>query len=175
MKLYNKTKLSDAVLEPLLTAAGRAVGAKTTGVVVKATQGRNRGVYGVAHSASFVYQWHLKRCTPKGRNRMISTNGGYFHLTIPKPAPGWDFLGLARQVFEVAAHEWVHIKDYQHGGRWTLPFARTGTGGRRPRHDSRPEELRAINAVDDAVDRGAIERNADLIIDLAIEMERLSK
>jgi len=52
-----------------------------------------------------------------------------------------------------------------------VPFASRGPGGRRARHDSRPEELRAIDAVDDAVAKGAVQRYQDLIIALAVEHE----
>ncbi len=68
-------------------------------------------------------------------------------------------------------HEWKHIADYQAGGRWVMPWASPGMSGRRARHDSRPEELRAINAVDDAIAKGAVQRHQDLIIALAIEHE----
>jgi hypothetical protein len=54
-----------------------------------------------------------------------------------------------------------------------MPFASAGRSGRRPLHDRRPEELRAINAVDEALDRGAVERNQDAIIVLTLEMERI--
>lgn len=59
--------------------------------------------------------------------------------------------------------EW-NIADYQAGGRWAMPFASRGQEGRRARHDSRQEELRAINAEDDAIACGAIMRHHDLII-----------
>jgi hypothetical protein len=36
-----------------------------------------------------------------------------------------------------------------------------------------PERLRAINRVDEALDSGAIQRHQDLIIGLALEMEKL--
>jgi len=39
--------------------------------------------------------------------------------------------------------------------------------------DWRPEELRAINAVDDALAKGAVQRYQDFIIALAIEHEGL--
>jgi len=170
VKLYNKTKLSDSVLEPLLVAAGRAVGAKTSGVVVKVTQGRNAGVSGMAQSASFVNTWHLKRVS-KWKSERVSTDSGWFRLTIPWASLGWDTLTIAESVFKVAMHEWVHIRDYQAGGCWAMPFASRGQGGRRAKHDSRPEELRAINPVDDAVTRGVVQRHQDLIISLAVEHE----
>jgi hypothetical protein len=43
------------------------------------------------------------------------------------------------------------------------------------RHDRRPEELRAIHAVDEALDRGAVTRYQNVIIALALEMERASQ
>ncbi len=171
MKLYNKTKLPDAVLERLLIAAGRAVGARTGNVVVKVTQGRNAGVSGMAHHATFVNTWHLKQVS-KWKSENVRTDGEWFKVTMPWFRPGWDSLAVAQTFFEVAMHEWVHIRDYQAGGRWSMPWASRGTGGRRARHDSRPEELRAINAVDDAIAKGAVQRHQDLIISLAVEHER---
>jgi hypothetical protein len=168
MKLYNKTKLPDSVLEPLLIAAGRAVGAKTSGVVVKVTQGRNAGVSGMAQSASFVNTWHLKRVS-KWKSERVTTDHGWFRITIPWSRPGWDSLAVAQSFFQVAMHEWKHIADYQAGGRWAMPFASPGMSGRRARHDSRPEELRAIDAVDAALARGAVLRCQDAIIALAME------
>jgi hypothetical protein len=80
-------------------------------------------------------------------------------------------MSLPESFFKVAIHEWKHIADYQAGGRWAMPFASRGPSGRRARHDSRPEELRAINAVDDALAKGAVRRYQDLIIALAVEHE----
>lgn len=53
-----------------------------------------------------------------------------------------------------------------------MPFASRGPGGRLARHDSRPEELRAINAVDGAFAKNVVGRYADEILALAIEHER---
>ena len=39
MKLYNKTKVAPDILDAVLVAAGRCTKARTTGVVVKVTQG----------------------------------------------------------------------------------------------------------------------------------------
>jgi hypothetical protein len=47
-----------------------------------------------------------------------------------------------------------------------MPFAAPGHDGRRQRHDSRPEEPRAINALDAAVAKGALRRQQDLIATL---------
>ncbi len=50
MNHYDKTKLAEAAIERLLVATERAVGAKTTNVVVKVTQGQDRGVSSRAHN-----------------------------------------------------------------------------------------------------------------------------
>lgn len=174
MKLYNKSRLPDAVLEPLLVAAGRAVGAKTSGVVVKVTQGRNRGVYGAAQRATFVYTWHLKR-VQKWKSESVATSGGWFRLTVPAHHPCWDSLAVAESIFKVSMHEWVHIKDYQAMNRGEYkPFAsRNPHSNRRIGHDSRPEEERAIDTVNYAISEGAIKRNQDVIIALALEHDRV--
>jgi len=109
----------------------------------------------------------------KWKSERVATDGGWFRLTIPWKRPGWDSLAVAESVFKVAMHEWVHIKDYQ-AGKWSLPWSSASRGGRRPKHDSRPEELRAINGVDDAIERGAIQRYQDLIIALALAHESLT-
>ena len=116
VKLYNKTKLPDAVLEPLLIAAGRCVGAKTTGVVVKVTQGRNAGVSGEAQHANFVNTWHLKK-VKNWKHERVTTDSGWFRITLPWSRPGWDSLAVAECFFKVAMHEWKHVADYQAGGR----------------------------------------------------------
>jgi hypothetical protein len=174
MKLYNKTKIPDSVLYPLLVSAGRAVGAKTN-VVVKVTQGRRAWVSGHAKSACFVYSWHLNRRRIKRGcgGRRIATNGGYFQISVPYVPMGQDALTLAESFFRVALHEWVHIRDFQHGGSWRLPWS-SGRNGRRPKHDKRPEELRAINAVDDAEKKGIVHKHADKVIALALALEDAS-
>ncbi len=173
MKFYNKTCISSAALEPVLAAAAQRTGARSTGVIVKATQRRHSwpGVAGMAHHAAFCYAWHLRR---NGGKRMVSTDGGYFSITIPKPAENQDWLHIAQEIFKMAMHEWVHIHDYQLGLRHTPAFARKNASGRRPRHDSRPEELRAINCVDEH-SPALLLKHQDIIIALACELETRAK
>ena len=175
MKLYNKTSLPTAALEAVLVAAGRAVGARTGGVVVKVTQNRSIGTSGLAQRLAFVYAWHLRgrrRGNVRKLGRMIRTDGGWFSISIPRPTTApHDWLDAAESIFRVAMHEWVHIRDYQ-GGYWK-PWSVRGPGGRRPPHDARPEEIRAYDAVDDATGRGATRRHQDAIIDLVIAYEQL--
>lgn len=54
-----------------------------------------------------------------------------------------------------------------------MPWASRGVGGRRARHDSRTERFTPINAVDDAIANGAIQRHQDLIIALALEHDEI--
>ncbi len=65
-----------------------------------------------------------------------------------------------------------HIADYRAGGRWAMPWSSARPGGRRTRHNRRPEELRAQDAVDDALASGVIQKHQDLIIALALEHTR---
>jgi len=46
---------------------------------------------------------------------------------------------------------------------------------RRARHDSSPEELRAINVVDDALAGGAVRRYQDEILVVGLEHEALNE
>lgn len=73
MKHFNKTKLADAALERLLVATGRAVGAKTTNVVVKVTQGQDRGVSSKAHN---VRRWIFNAPQMEWKSERIDTHGG---------------------------------------------------------------------------------------------------
>ena len=170
MKLFNKSQLADAVLEAVLAAAGRAVGAKTTGVVVKVTAGRNRGVYGMAHHCFVVYKWHLQR--GGSRTKGIKTNGGYFQLTIPRPAKSWDFLGLAQQVFEVAAHSGFTLRDYQPEGAGACRLLHVALADGVHSMTADRKSYAPLIRVDEALERGAVCRNQDAIIALAVEMEK---
>jgi len=64
MKLYNKTKCPDKILTGLLAAAGRSVGARTSKVVVKVTQGQGLRTKGRVYRG-LPYQWHLKHVKTK--------------------------------------------------------------------------------------------------------------
>lgn len=168
MKLYNKTRIPDAVIEPLLVEAGRVAHARTTGVIVIVNPNRSRytGCKGLAHRAFRVYQWVLSsRQRNKDGNykeRLVSTDGGYFSITLPIK---WDdSLAAAQEFFRVAVHEWTHIKQYQTGYR----FDRTE---RKKRHDNRPWEKEANKAMNSSTDRLHIRRQ-DAILNLALEIEK---
>lgn len=169
MKLYNKTKCPDKLLKPLLTLAGKSVGARTSGVVVKVTQGRGYYSRATAKKCNYVYSWHLKgRRTgeerkQRKRGRLIKTDGGYFFIALPAKCEKFTGIGgtdRARAFYDTAQHEWGHIRDYQSG--CYTPSPRTPSG-RRIQWRDRPAEIRADNYVADAK-RPPVA--SDLIIDL---------
>jgi len=179
MKLYNKTKCPDGILKPLLIAAGKSVGARTTCVIVKVTQTRQfyRGSSGVAYQQPLVYSWHLRNLksrrghvhyVPLGEvplGKLIETDSGWIEIRLPARGKGGDTVERAFRFYKVAQHEWGHIRDYQQDIREVSP--RTPSG-RRIRHDDRLEEQRAYAYVDEA---GITPDVDDLILDLAVWLE----
>lgn len=158
MKLYNRTKCPDEILQPLLRIAGQSVGAHTAGVIVILSQGRyRRESGGHAHSASAI-----KRSFTA--NRWVRTDGGYVTITIPN-MQGTDYrskdaVDLAFAFLRIAAHEFGHIRDMQRG-LGLMPWSKAQPGKRRPRWAVRPEEIRAVNYTDDALDKLRRTRAAD--------------
>lgn len=180
MKLYNKTKCPDSILKPLLIAAGKSVGARTTSVVVKVTQThlQRRMSSGTACRMLFVYSWHLRnlKCRRNQKRfgtgepplgKPIWTDGGWIEVRLPAKGTfgNLDPLGQAEYFYEVAQHEWGHIRDYQQG---TLRVSPRTPSGRRIRHDDRIEEQQADAYVDKAGINSGVD---DLILDLAVWLE----
>ena len=169
MKLINKTKLPDAVLTKVLTAAGRAIGARTSKVLVHVKSVRS----GYYSTTGFAVMCSSTRRFTKGK--WIATDGGFIDIGINIKNGMCDPLYIAEQFYNTALHEWAHIKDFQFSFR---PEFSHLTNGRRPKHNTRPEEIRAFNMVDDAkakADRGLLKSRDDLILDLAISLEELCK
>jgi len=155
MKLLNRTKVSDRAIEAVLVAAGRMVGARTSGVVVCVTHGSGGGM-----------AYECCRVRWAGRH-WLNTDGGAFRIRFG----GGDPLERARRFFHTAAHEWCHIREYQLGGRARFEFSSRGRT-RRPRHDERPEELRVLKRLKEKTEQGRDENTyADVILALAIELE----
>jgi hypothetical protein len=174
VKFYNKSSLPTKVLERVIAAAGRRSGARIENVVVKVTQRRRRyDVSGEAQRCAFVYAWHLMPKRKFMAQDYVATDGGYFTLTVPRPGKGvYDALHIAETIYKVALHEWVHIADYQALNRGEqLAFSKKLGSGRRPLHDRRPEELRAINKVDEVTARPLPKSDQDAIIALALAYE----
>ena len=146
IKLYNRTRLPDDALKSLLVEAARLAGARG-GIVVKVTATRRRrSASGLAYRACSVSQQYLMGC---GR-RWIKTNDGYIVLRVPIRA--WDremSQSVARRVFQLAIHEFVHVRDYQHGE----DFSHRTSLFRRPRWEDRIEEVRACEMTDEALSK----------------------
>ena len=165
MKLYNKTKYPNELLEQLLVEAGKAVNARTSSVIVIATSAKPgyNHCYGTAHRADYVRRFALdKRQYKKGSYELkkgeVETDGGYFNITLPYPfVPDWikqsdlyprwmeahsfDGLSIAELIFSTASHEWQHIKQYQE-----RKFNFRDKRERAKRHDNRAWERDAIKA-----------------------------
>ena len=178
MKLYNKTRCPTEFLHRVPLRAARAVGGvRTAGVVVKITTSRCT-CGGVAYETTYVCDWHLRKPGARGcrdsrsEGRNIKTDGGYIHLSLPTERR--DSLQAAETFFRVAAHEWGHIRDYQHGGTTLMAFSRARAGGRRPRHGDRPEERRANRYAAEALKRietGRVQAPDDEILALALWLD----
>jgi hypothetical protein len=112
------------------------------------------------------------------RGRCIDTDGGYFTITLPQVLhcdPSlFDPLKRAENFFQTAVHEWGHIRDYQNGGTWRLPWARKRAGNRRANWGDRPEERRAIRYTTEAnerIEKGFVQSPDNAILDLALWLE----
>lgn len=172
MKLYNKTRYPNELLEQLLVEAGKSVGARTSKVIVIVTSakpGYNHS-YGTAHRCDYVKRFALdKRQYQKDgihlKRGMVETDGGYFTLTVPYPFvpkwikesdiyPAWseahsfDGLSIAESIFKTASHEWRHIRQYQERS-----FNFRDQRERAKHHDNRSWERDAIKASSKAKDK----------------------
>jgi hypothetical protein len=113
------------------------------------------GTSGVAYRATSV-RW--------GGRRRLATDGGAFRACLPRRV---DPLDSALELYRTAAHEWVHIRDYQRGERFSR---RRGT--RRPKHRQRIEEKRVYERLAEVSKRGRGEvYDTPAIVALAIAIE----
>ena len=179
MKLYNKTKYPDALLESLILEAGKSVNARTSNVVVKVTTTKagNYGVRGYARKCDYVYKWFLYP-RDNSKNGIINTDGGYFRIIIPNPKvpdyinkavrQAWlkshcaDGLSIAEIIYKISAHEWQHIKQYQQNS-----FNFRDKHERNKNHDNRIWERDADRASKRALS-SVNDRKQDSILNLAI-------
>jgi hypothetical protein len=157
--LYNRTKLPDDVLLPVIQLAAELTGAQGP-VVVKV-----RPVHGsYAQQADMVDEDFLldrrrrrvaaeeRSCVVAERGRavradarMIATTGGYAVIRAYGHYPQSRY--AARSFLHIAIHEFAHICDFQRG-TWSSPYAPGGT--RKLPWWKRPDEIRAENTVVEA-------------------------
>ena len=162
MKLYNHTPIEDKILERLLVKAGQSIGARTSDVIVQVNRGR------IPNCSRAV----ACRCDiVKLEKRWTNTDGGYFKISLSLPLKifSQDSLQAAETFLEVARHEWGHIRDYQESSK---PFSARSLG-RRPPHNSRPEEIRAANYIYDSDKKISKNYFEDVLLNLGIEIERI--
>ena len=173
MKIYNRTRIPDSILEPILKKAANGIGVRTSGVIVKVSAGQYRYARGNAS----------KCCAIKIRGRWVNTDGGRIVITLPADLARKDedprlnnmrsFLLCATNFFNTAKHEWGHIRDFQTG---ESEWSKRNKGGKRPEWHKRPEEIRAENYVYDSKKKGYNEEDAyEEIMNLAIELEKFYK
>ncbi len=178
MKLYNHTKINDKILEKVLYLSAKAVGAVRTGKVVVKVTTSTYGCSGEVRNSryGFMYyhgylnssrKWNKKtgEYINKKDRKLISTDGGYMFLKIT--AKHREPLILAERIFDLASHEWQHIKDLQKHGKF---------GSYNRNWKNRPHERRAITASKRA-ERVKDKRLdiQDAILNLAIYIEELQK
>jgi hypothetical protein len=140
----------------------------------------------MAHEASGVYEFAPRRMKQRYRNdkrvrgRCIETDGGYFTISLPQISPSamrtWqtDPLARAENFFQVAVHEWGHIRDYQHGGAYRMAWAKRGNNARRMRWADRPEEKRAIRYTtegNERIEKGIVQSPDNDILQLALWLD----
>jgi len=172
MKLYNRTDLPDRLLERVLYHAAKNVGGvRTSGVVVLVKPTRSIWYSRSCAHRSMIYEWYAKGWTPKqcqarrdaGKNplgRLIITDGGWIEIKLYINRD--PFYG-SMNFYEVAAHEWRHVKDYQRGVKF---------GDYHRLYRNRPHEKRAMQAASTAV-RRIYKREGcnDAILELGIALE----
>jgi hypothetical protein len=171
MKIYNRTKIPTPELAAVVKAAGRAIerGVKMTNVpiIIKARKAHTPwGQYaGMAYRCNRVRWSHLTGAK-KSSNRWVNVDGGYFEVTIPNFNFA-DALFISESLFWIAAHEWMHIVDYQKNRYWDHNEARK-------KHDNRSWERRANSGRADAVLKSETDSTIqDIILNLALAIEVL--
>ena len=165
MKIYNRTRIADSILESVLKVASLGIGVRTSGVIVKT----NVGIYGYSRGNA------VKCICVKIKGRWIETDGGRIMITLPTLSAKSNiknFISCAVNFFNTAKHEWSHIRDFQNGVEiWSIK-----NNNRRPKWQNRPEEIRAENYVYESKTKGYNEENAyEEIMNLTIALEKFYK
>lgn len=167
--LWNHTKVPDELLAPVITAAARAVGARSARVPVKLVAARGRGSSGQAERVWWVCRWVLAgRCKVRNPEGRIVCDGGYISVTFPcnplsREVEFHGFGPIVKRFFEVLLHEFAHIKDFQAGR--SFRHVTVGSSGRQVKWGKRPIELSAVNRYAGVLHAGwPIEKAARLVL-----------
>jgi len=187
MKLFNQTKISDEVLHPIIVRAGQAMKARTKKVVVIVRQGRYWCTHGEVNPAIWVYREHCQgkhwRKLPSEKLHKECTDGGYMILRLPNRCNFKDdYISLAQDFYKTTLHEWKHVEDLQYNknqrinGKEKRPWKHYENGGKRQiAWGKRPQEIRAIDATDQVMEKGFTPRVRELILNLAVAFEERIK
>lgn len=163
MHLLNRTKIPDTVLRALVTCAGKAVGARTSNVVVQVNTGS--GSTGHAYQCDSI-RWQGKT---KRKARWKETDCGAIRVTLAT-SNRQDSLNLAESFYNLCAHEWGHVFDYQRDRKGArLEWDKPGYGKRRGTWGNRPEEIRAM--AHEKLAHDIVNEYTDQIVDLALAIE----
>lgn len=159
MVYVNQTRIPDDVLIPLLKAAARAVGlGNMGGVVVRIASGRNRARIR-SHGDAGDLPRDCKRVTDLklllGCNAQYGAHRTCFvRLILPSPwtcSPRVLMESIGESVYNTAVHEFYHALEHVTPSCDALPAS--WNGHRRRRWADRPEERRANQAVEYALER----------------------
>jgi hypothetical protein len=169
IKLYNRTRYEDRPIEDLLAYAAKLVRVEGNVAVVVNSGYRSSGI---AYK-SFPYINYLRGTRSAqwpNAGLLKSCPIGFVKITLGRWSRGQE-IEAARSFFRVALHEMGHIRDFRSGDYDRRTEPRTPTG-RRIRHSKRLCEIVANNYRDEAADRAETKRVDDLVLALALEIER---
>jgi len=160
--ILNRSGIPDHLLYPVVELAGIAVHARTDGVVVRVSQSYILcWPYGIAYRDSkyprlcTLDEYTLQRaclpCPLDGGTIKVTTVGPRACHRHPYGAQRMDWPAYCWMFTELVAHEWFHVREFQDERQGVqYSWAAAGLGGRRPRWETRPEEIRAQLAVERA-------------------------
>jgi hypothetical protein len=183
IKMYNKTPYKDEPLLALLKMAHSRMRVPGTTVVKVTTQTRNLHASGAMY-CNLPFIWHLNRkhCKKDRFEIPKGTDRGWVVIRLPSPKLMVsrenrdifvDVHALAQRFYEIALHEFAHVKDYRLLG--DLDDGPKHSGGRRIRWAKRPCEISAQDQTDTVLKKSLSDRMKKTIMTMALEYFRAKK
>lgn len=152
-RLYNHTKYDDALLREIFNFAARANDIKGD-VPVKLTHCTTLRGGGLAHGSWPYRKTLIGKPTTSKDKRTLKCPIGWIEMHLPRDLrwaggdPDGGALTAAEWFVDVAIHEMAHIRQFR-TRTLTTGLYRDHGKKRRARHDSRPCEIDADNAIYD--------------------------
>lgn len=169
--LVNKSSIPTPILKKVIALGAKGIGKRIAGpVVVIASEGRySDSISGCVKGEGKTFMVGVTTNEKRGYHK---TKGSWMELIVGhsrgRKENISDPLWLMERVYDLAAHEWRHVYDFQQNAK----FSHAAPGGRRPNWGKRPEEKRACNSAAKAKTRLEARPDwQDKIIALAIELE----